>query len=248
MATRKQTEATISITQIKHDSIDIQLIGRTPLYCHRLAQKAKTQLLIGGRKKTAAERLEVKHHPMEEFRASMDVHHDRHPNAVVFFPATAFKGAMITTASELPQIKGTQVRRLIFLPHDLVPIFGYPKLKMDVTRSADINKTPDIRTRAFFEQWATEIRIEFARPALSRSSVCALLHNAGILCGVGDFRQEKGKGNYGSFRLANDDDAAAIDALKDKTRQLDCIDNPQAADDDTTNLMTSYLAEMASRQ
>ena len=234
----------LKITEIQQDKMSVTLVGRTPLYCHRLPAKAKHQLLIGGRKKTAAERAEIKHHPWQEFRDSMDLHYNAHPHAVVMFPATAFKAAMTTAAMESPQIKGTQVRRLVFLPTDLVPIFGYPRLKMDVTRSADINKTPDIRTRAFFPEWATELTIHFARPALSHTSVASLLHNAGMICGVGDFRQEKGKGNYGSFRLvdsASDEDGALVESLKDKERQVDCIENPVAHDDATRDLMAVYM-------
>ena len=246
MATKASTSEVITIQQVSHAIEHFRLVGTTPLYSHRLSQKARQMLLVGGRKKTAVEKLEIKHHPEREFRSSMDVQRDGHEHSAVFFPAMAFKSAMATAALELPGVKATQVKRLVFLPADRVPIFGYPVLKMDVTRSADMNKTPDIRTRAFFREWATEIEIRYVTPQLSRSSVLALIHNAGIIAGVGDFRQERGKGSYGAFRIADPDED--LSHLMDKERQIDCIDNPRAADSETVELMNDYRAEVEKRK
>ena len=55
--------------QLKRDKFSI--LGLSGLYCHRMTQKAANDLLLGGRKKTAAEKVKIKHHPREEFRASM---------------------------------------------------------------------------------------------------------------------------------------------------------------------------------
>ena len=76
---------------------------------------------------------------------------------------------------------------------------------MDVVRSADMNKTPDIRTRAFLPRWGAEIDIAFVISALSVHSIISLLANAGIIVGIGDFRQGKGKGSFGTFAVAGDD-------------------------------------------
>ena len=242
--TTPKTDATITIRQIVQDEMHVQMIGTTPLYCHRLPQKARQQLLVGGRKKTAAEKLEIKHHPLEEFRASMDIDESVEGDSVIFFPAMAFKSAMVTAALEIPGIKGTQVKRLIFMPDSTVPIYGIPQLKTDVVRSADMNRTPDIRTRAFFPKWGTEFVLRFTRPALSQNSVTALLHNAGIVAGVGDFRQEKGKGSYGSFRLVEETDKKAFESLRDRQGQLDAIETPRMADNDTAELLQHYQERM----
>ena len=239
--------AEIRIPEIKMQVTSVRLIGRTPLFCNRMSAKAKQQLLVGGKRKTAAERQLIKHDPMTEYRASMLVEPSMDTRSAVMFPAVAFKGAMATAALVVAGIRKTDVQRLVYIPEEYVPIFGIPKLRMDVVRSADIGKTPDIRTRAFFPEWGTELTIEHASDTLGTTSILALLHNAGIVCGVGDFRQEKGKGGYGTFRIL-DASEDFPEYLLDKDAQREAIENPVMADQNTRELWEMYEEEVASRQ
>ena len=228
------------------EAVNVFLLGQTGLYCHRMSQKASRELLLGGRRKTQADRAHIKHHPRDEFRASMFIDEERHPDAVVFMPAVAFKRAMRTVAAEIAGVKGTQVDRLIFVEDEMVPIYGTPRLRMDITRSSDINRTPDVRTRAYFPQWGTELRIRFAKPQLNKATVGALLGNAGILIGVGDNRQEKGKGNFGTFEVVAPD---AIDHLRGKVAQAKAVADalPDQEHGDTVTLLAEYDAEVQRR-
>ena len=60
---------------------------------------------------------------------------------------------MATAALETAGVNKTSVNRLVSLPQDKINIWGKPYLKIDVVRSADMNRTPDIRTRAFLPNW-----------------------------------------------------------------------------------------------
>ena len=64
---------------------------------------------------------------------------------------------------------------------------------------------------------------------------------------MGDFRQEKGKGGYGTFRILNPDDAFPPE-LMDKDAQLEAIANPVMADQNTRELWDMYEEEVASRK
>src|SRR5262249_46836924 len=156
----------------------------------RMAAKAKQQLLVGSRKKTAADKVHIKHDPLTEFRNSAEIVPDG-PTALGL-RIVAIKAAMCSAAIETAGISKASAPRLLFMPSDLTPLYGRPLLRMAVTRHADIKKTPDIRTRAFLPVWGAEFEIRFATPQLSFLSVSTLLQNAGVLIGVGDFRQEKG--------------------------------------------------------
>ena len=240
MAARKKNETSeIVVAAIEMKPIVVNIIGTSPLYCHRMGAKAKQTLLLGGKKKTAAEKLELKHHPLDEFQDSMEVDRNFHPNTAVHFPAMAIKSAMAESALVTSGIKATDVRRLVYIPSTSIrmPIFGYPLLKTDIVRSADINKTPDVRTRAYFPEWAATIEIHFARPQLSETSIMTLLENAGIAIGIGDFRQGKGKGSFGSFSVV---DQKIPKKLLDKEKQISHIDTPRAADDDARKVMQDY--------
>ena len=77
---------------------------------------------------------------------------------------------------------------------------------MSITRSADKNRTPDVRTRAILPEWACKLRIAYTKPILREQAIFNLLAAAGLQSGVGDWRQEKGSGSYGAFKLVNADD------------------------------------------
>ena len=139
----------------------------------------------------------------------------------------------------------------IFLPWQVIPLYGVPKLRMDVVRCADMNRTPDIRSRPFFEQWAMEFDVRYVSPQLSANTTISLLHNAGMLCGVGDFRQEKGKGSFGLFRVIGDQEMDdEWNYLKEhcgREAQLSAIENPEFADQDTADLIDYWHEEVARR-
>ena len=232
---------TISVPVLKMEQATFSLIGNSGLYCHRMGAKAKQQLLLGGRKKTAAERLSLKHNPEQEFVDSMHVKSGLFDGTQVVFPATAVKSAMATAALVVDGIKGTDVKRLVYIPDEWIPIYGIPKLRMDITRSADIGKTPDVRTRAFFPSWATQITVRWAKPALSKKSIYALLVNAGIMCGIGDFRQEKGKGGFGTWDVVDSIPKSHLD----EAGQTEAIKEPEAYDEDTQWLMDEFHNALA---
>ena len=168
------------------------------------------------------------------------------------FPASGVKGAMATAALETAGVNKTSVNRLIFLPQQKVSIWGTPKLFMDVVRSADMNKTPDIRTRAIVNQWCAEVDIAFVTPTLSQHSVIALLANAGMICGIGDNRQEKGKGNYGSWFVDWEENGQFNDTwnkLQKEGRKVQekAMEKIIINDDETQELYDFYQEEVIRR-
>jgi hypothetical protein len=158
---------------------------------------------------------------------------------------------MCTAALETAGLTKTSAQRLIFMPGDFVPLYGTPQLRMDVVRSADINRTPDVRTRAFLPKWGAEIEIQFITPQLGITAVVNLLCNAGVLIGVGDYRQEKGKGAFGSFRVIGEGekDPEWDDLVKNHGRmvQLAAMAHPEFANQDTEDLMEYFGSEVKRR-
>ena len=242
MATKVPT-GELHIESVAMSRFTVYIRGLTGLVCHRMAAKAKHQLLLGGKKKTAAERIEIKHNPPIEFLDSMHVTKDAHPHSHVLFPAMAFKSAMATAALAVPGMTKSNAQRLLFFPDEFVPIFGIPRLRMDVVRSADMNRTPDIRTRAYFDKWATTFRVEYAEPQLTQKSVITLLANAGRIIGVGDFRQEKGRGSFGTFEVVSE----IPEDLMDAKAQWEAMETPVPANRETEDLLNEFHDEVISR-
>lgn len=242
---------TIEIPALKRATIKLRLIGTTPMFQNRMTEKAKQSFLAGssgegkGKKKTG----EIKHHPLDEFRSSAE-QMDTGPTALGV-RVIAIKAAMCTAALETAGITKTSAQRLIFMPGELFPLYGTPQLRMDIVRSAGIGATPDIRTRAFLPRWGTEIEVSFITPQLGVASIATLLANAGVLVGIGDFRQEKGKGSFGGFRVITadqpDPEWDELVANHGRAAQELALANPAYANEETSELVDFYLSEMRRR-
>lgn len=244
----KKAETGLHIEPLKQGRVTLKLIGTTPFYFNAMSAKAKRTLLVGGGKKTAAEKRELKHDPEQEFRDS--IYRMKDGPTLLGFPAPGVKGAMATAALETAGVTKSSVNRLIFLPEQRIKIWGRPYLRMDVVRSADMNRTPDIRTRAYLPRWCAEVDIAFVTPTLSLHSVVSLLANAGAIVGIGDFRQEKGKGSHGTFAVTGNDAGEWADLwaeLMEEGRAVQeaAMDNPEAEpdDDDTAELLDFLVGE-----
>lgn len=239
----------ITIKPLVRGSVKLRIVGTTALFQNRMAEKAKQSLLIGGGKKTAAEKANLKHLPLEEFRSSAEQMKDG-PTALGL-RVVAVKAAMATAALETDGVKKSSAQRLLFMPGDLTALYGIPQLRMDIVRSADLNRTPDVRTRAYLPVWGAEVDIQFITPQLSVQSVVSLLCNAGMLVGVGDFRQEKGKGSFGSFRVLGegeqDDEWDDLVANHGRMRQLAALADPEYANDETADLMAHFFEQQRKR-
>ena len=248
MAVAKKELTELHIERLKQGRLTLRIIGTTPMYFNSMSVKAKRDLLLGGGRKTKAERANIKHHPLQEFRDSL--YRKNYGDTLLCFPAPGVKGAMATAALATAGISKVDVQRLIFLPEANMQIWGTPYLKMDVVRSADINKTPDIRTRAYLPRWCAEISVAYVMPTLNAHSIASILTNAGTIIGIGDFRQEKGKGSNGCFNVMGSDETSPLwDELMKEGRDVQqaAFDNPTAADTDTEELLEFYRSEVMRR-
>lgn len=248
MATKQSDTGEITILEITKSQMEFCVLGTTPLICNRMSNKGIHELLLPKGRKTAADKAaSLKHEPLQEFRGSPYLLDDG-PALIGLMP-TAFKKAMMTAALDMPGAKKAQIGRLIYVHGQMLPIFGIPKLFMSVTRSADINKTPDVRTRAILPEWACRIRVEFPTPIMRAQSIANLLAAAGFTSGVGDWRQEKGSGNYGSFRLVSEDDPDFVRITREQGRaaQVAAMEAPEAFDAETEDLISWFDVEVKRR-
>ena len=243
-----KTDPIVSISQVERRGIKFRIVGTTPLYLNAMSEKVRQELLVGGRKKTAADKIKVKHNPIEEFRASAYIQEEGLTK--LGFPMVGLKAAMCDAALETPGITKSSIQRLVWVPDGLANIYGIPRLKMDVVRSADMKRTPDVRTRCFIPHWGAEIEVAYVSPNIDALSVVALLNNAGVMIGIGDFRQQKGKGSYGSFRVLGDGDQdEEWDELEHQGRlaQEAAMLHPECADLETQKLFDFCEEEIARR-
>lgn len=252
MAAKKNTssEEITDILRVSTGQFDCCVVGTSPLILNRMSEKAKHELLMPKGRKSAVEKAtSLKHVPVDEYRASAYTLKDASQPTFLAILSTAFKGALRSAALDMPGAKKAQIGRLTYIDGAYVGVYGVPKLFMSITRSADMNKTPDVRTRAIVPEWACMLRITYVQPLIRAQAVANLLAAAGLTIGVGDWRPEKGAGSYGQFRVAdkNDPDFARIMTAGAREAQIEAINNPVAHDDETTELLTWFEDERSRR-
>jgi hypothetical protein len=252
MAVKKAADqgSEIQILEVVKGTMEFCILGTAPLICNRMSQKVWFELLAPKGKKNAAEKASsLKHDPIKEFRDSPYIIKDESAPALLGILPTAFKKGLGTAALDMPGAKKAQIGRLVSVDWDLQPVFGIPKVFMAITRSADINKTPDVRTRAILPEWACRLKITFIKPILREQSIANLLAAAGFQSGMGDWRQEKGSGSYGSYKLVSDDDKDFVRICKTMGRkaQQEALDNPEAYNEETEEMLSWFDAEIKRR-
>ena len=243
---KKATTTEVEVMRIERGSITFMVKGTEPLLFNSLATKAKRELLKPSGRKTATERkTQLKHNPFAEFRSAPHTLTDG-ADTLLALPSTAFKGAMMTAALDIEGVTKTAIGRQVYVPGQLIPVYGIPYLHMTGVRSADMNKTPDIRTRAIVPEWCCEVTVQFAKPILREKSVVNLFAAAGIISGVGDFRPEKGKGTCGQYELvsAGDKEFAKIKKSGGRKAQIEAMRAAEPYDNETADLL-EWFAEQA---
>lgn len=243
-----KTEAEVRLVNL--GEITFWIRGRTPLILNRLSEKAKRTLLFPEAPLNKAARGErLKHNPVQEFRASPYRLRGEDAQTLLAMPAMSFKNAIASVAMDVPGLFKSQVGRLVYVESDYIPLFGTPQLFMAVVRDAGQNHSPDIRTRAIVPNWACKLTVTYADPAIAGKNVINLLGNAGTMRGVGDWRAEKGKGNYGQFDLVNEGDERwqAIIAHGGREAQVAALEKPVCYDLETEDLFTWFEEELDRR-
>ena len=248
MNVKAKMESEITILEVQKGEMEFCILGTTPFLSHAMPPKAWHELLAPAGKKNAAEKSSsMKHDPEMEFRQS--IYRLREGETLVATKAGGFKKSMQTAALDAPGTKKTQIGRLVTVHGDLIPLYGTPQLHMTIVRSADMNRTPDVRTRAIQPEWACKLKVSFTKPILREQSIANLLAAAGFQSGVGDWRQEKGSSNFGSFKLVseNDKDFQRIVKTQGREVQIKAMDDYSCYDLETEELLSWFLSEKSRR-
>jgi hypothetical protein len=249
-APKREESGEIVIQTVDKGVMNFCILGTSPLIMNRMSQKVWFELLAPKGKKNATEKASsLKHDPIKEFRDSPYRMSDPKASTLLAILPTAFKRAMGTAALDTPGAKKAQIGRLVYVVGEQLPVYGTPRVFMSITRSADMNRTPDVRTRAILPEWACRLSILFTKPILREQSITNLLAAAGFQAGVGDWRQEKGSGSYGSFELvaADHPDFKRIVATQGRKAQQDALENPVAYNDETSEMLAWFDVEIKRR-
>jgi hypothetical protein len=198
----------IQIDRIGAETIEVPILGTTPLIIHRFSEKAKRQMLdaMQGKKtpKTAKD-------PQAEYEACLY----RFADGGSGFPVIGFKAATVGAARFYDKsVSMVGLRQQMFFGGDigvdgqmLARIAGEPKMREDVVRVG--TGGADLRYRPEFRDWSTVLRVTYVSSMLTRSSVLSLIDAGGMGVGVGEWRPER-KGDFGTYRVDPDREVTVV--------------------------------------
>jgi hypothetical protein len=182
----------VQVPKIDVRTLEIRLIGDSPLICHAWSEKAKKQMLDKQMKKAKTAK-EAKD-PQKDYEESLY----KHPDGGYGFPCVGFKAAAVGACRFSDGIKMTEARGAFHVVGELAKIEGEPTMREDMVKMA--MGTADIRYRGQFDPWATVLTISYNASAFSPEQICNLFNLAGFGVGVGEWRPER-DGSYGRFHV-----------------------------------------------
>jgi len=194
------------ISRIAAETLDIPIIGTSPLIMHRFSEKAKRMMLdnMQGRKTPKEPK-----NPEAEYAAAFY----RMADEGYGFPVLAFKAATIGAARFYGKsVTMTNLRQCIFVKGELgatgellTRVKGEPRMREDVVR---VGQGTDLRYRPEFVEWSVVLRVTYVTSSLTRSSLLSLVDAGGLGVGAGEWRPEK-RGDFGTYAV----DSSAIEVV-----------------------------------
>ena len=220
---------TIEIKPISIETVDITIVGVTPLIIHAWSHKAKQEMLDKqrGKKVTAKHGIKI---PVNDFMDSLywlseqpehggnDEEAEENWMAVADtakfgFPCNGIKASIISGAYRAGlDVKMTELRGTMFLEGrtdastiDLAEIVGAtPEMREDMVRVGGMSKTADIRYRGEFKEWEIPLRLKYVKDGkYSLEQLLNMVNFGGFVTGIGEWRPEK-DGQFGMYELKID--------------------------------------------
>lgn len=215
MATKKNESAEIIIPALQIKTVTLRIVGDSPLISHSWSEKAKLMMLQKQQKE--ADKAKEIRRPSVEFADSLywltekpnfDGLTDKEaqkilseviPKSKFGFPTLAFKTAAVEgTYQQKAADKMTTMRGAIHVIEEFAELEGIPAMREDIGR---IGKgSADLRYRAEFKSWATNLNIKYNSGAISLEQVVNIFNIGGFSNGVGDWRPAK-NGVNGTFHV-----------------------------------------------
>jgi hypothetical protein len=183
------------------ETIKVKIIGTRPLLMHAdvfadplnpLTKVHKS--LTGKRKKTDDDHEEI---AKSEWRGGMYFDDDIGP----YVPGVNIEAALIA-GGKLSKL-GTQLKRAAEIMDDRCRLeYDGPRTVSGLwdtgfydARSVKVSTSRIMRYRPVFHRWALECEIAYDPESIDRAQVVKCLKDAGIYCGIGDYRPKFGRFN-----------------------------------------------------
>lgn len=189
----KREVAVIEMPKLNIKTIELTLVGDSPLICNRWSEKAKEMMRQKQMKKPKQAR-EAKN-PDQLFKDSLY----KFPGGGYGFPAIGFKASAVDACSHIEGVTKVEARGTFHIDTELVKIDGKPTMREDMVRVG--MGVADLRYRGEFKAWKAKFELKYNANVLSVDQIVNLFNTAGFAIGVGEWRPQR-DGSYGRFHVA----------------------------------------------
>lgn len=218
----------IEIKPIELETVEITIVGTTPLIVHAWSHKAKQEMLDKqmGKAKKAKHDIKV---PVNDFMAACywlseqpepgetDEQAEANYLAAIEagahfgFPVTGIKQSIIMGAKRGGlDVVATELRASFFLAggteHSTVDLAEIvtpepPTMREDMVKVGGMSKTADIRHRPEFRDWEIPLKLTYNKNGkYSLEQIMNCVNVGGFACGIGEWRPER-DGQFGMYKL-----------------------------------------------
>jgi hypothetical protein len=192
MAKESKNESEITIARPNIVTVNVGIVGSSPLIVHQWSEKAKEEMLAKQTKKAKGAK-EAKD-PDQQYRDSLYICDDGEYG----FPSTGVKKAVVRGGTYIDQWM-TFLRGAFHVIGEMIPIDGEPRMREDMVR-LNGGKTADIRYRPEFPKWSSTVPVELNASVLSVEQLANLFYIGGFAVGIGEWRPER-DGEFGRFTV-----------------------------------------------
>lgn len=197
---KKSKKVAITIKPIEVKTMDLKLVGTTPMLQEKMSEKIREQLknLVTGKGKEKNKNRDL------ELEVKEKIHKDSRGN--IGFPASGFKKAMVEAAPYLDGMDKKKAKGSFFiignLEGDLVGIkYKKQTINKAVGRDSGINRAPREIWRPEFKDWNCILNIKYNSMQITPEAIVELAKLAGFHIGVGSWNPQHG-GSFGTFTVA----------------------------------------------
>lgn len=206
----------IEIRPLDIKTVNLHIVGDTPLIMHAWSDKAKRMMLEAQMGMSKGKKKEYKN-PVEDFINSMywlegkptEYTEEAYENAIASgarfgFPVTGFKQAAISSAYRMGWSKNkVSLQGEFFFEADedgMIEIKSdKPIMREDMVKVG--MGTADLRYRGEFRNWSADIVMRYnANGQYSLENIVNMINAGGYVCGIGEWRPEK-SGQNGMFHI-----------------------------------------------
>lgn len=209
----------VAIKPIEMNTVEVTVVGDTPIIMHAWSEKAKRMMLEAQQGKSKGKKKEAKN-PVEDFINSMywltepptEYTEAAFEKAITDgakfgFPVTAFKQAAISAAYRMGWVKDKMgLRGAFFIESDygdMIEIVSDAPVMREDTVKVGMG-VADLRYRGEFKNWRATFRVKYnVNGQYSLENIINIINAGGAVCGVGEWRPEK-DGQFGMFHVKTD--------------------------------------------